>query len=89
MRKLLRGAYNKKYLDCVCVDAIGDILTPKYISSHFKVILAKNGLKKIRFHDFTTFLRVLAPCQQSTDEDDSRLAWALGYEYNGKYLQPR
>ena len=51
MRKLLRGAYNKKYLDYVCVDAIGDILTPKYISSHFKVILAKNGLKKIRFHD--------------------------------------
>ena len=31
MRKLLRGAYNKKYLDYVCVDAIGDILTPKYI----------------------------------------------------------
>ena len=51
MRKLLRGAYNKKYLDYVCVDAIGDILTPKYISSHFKVILAKNGLKQIRFHD--------------------------------------
>ena len=51
MRKLLRGAYNKKYLDYVCVDAVGDILTPKYISSHFKVILAKNGLKKIRFHD--------------------------------------
>ena len=51
MRKLLRSAYNKKYLDYVCVDAIGDILTPKYISSHFKVILAKNKLKQIRFHD--------------------------------------
>ena len=36
----MRSAYNKKYLDYVCVDAVGDILTPKYISSHFKVILA-------------------------------------------------
>ena len=51
MRKIMRGGYNKKYLDYVCVDAVGDILTPRYITSHFKVILKKNGLKEIRFHD--------------------------------------
>ena len=33
------------------MDALGDILKPQYVSEHFKVILERNGLKKIRFHD--------------------------------------
>lgn len=33
------------------MDAVGDILKPQYVSEHFKVILERNGLKKIRFHD--------------------------------------
>lgn len=42
---------NIGYLDYVCVDAMGDILKPQYVTEHFKVILERNGLKKIRFHD--------------------------------------
>ena len=30
---------------------MGDILKPQYVTEHFKVILERNGLKKIRFHD--------------------------------------
>ncbi len=51
MQRVLRKSYNRKYLDYVCVDAVGDILKPQYVSEHFKVILERNGLKKIRFHD--------------------------------------
>ena len=51
MRQAMRKAYGKKYLDYVCVDALGEILTPQYVTRHFKFILRHNGLKNIRFHD--------------------------------------
>ena len=51
MRRAMRKAYGKKYLDYVCVDALGEILTPQYVTRHFKFILRHNGLKNIRFHD--------------------------------------
>ena len=41
---------NRGYSEYVCVDAIGNLLRPQYVSEHFKVILSKNGLKRIRFH---------------------------------------
>ena len=51
MQKVLRKAYNKKYLEYVCVDAVGDILKPQYVTEHFALIIERNHLKKIRFHD--------------------------------------
>ena len=51
LRKVMRGAYNKAYSDYVCVDAMGNLLKPQYITEHFKVILKQNGLRPIRFHD--------------------------------------
>lgn len=51
MQRVLRRSYNKKYLDYICVDAVGDILKPQYVTEHFKVILKRHGLKMIRFHD--------------------------------------
>ena len=51
MRKLLRGAYNKKYLDYVCVDALGKLCDPGFVSRHFGQLLEKHNLKKIRLHD--------------------------------------
>lgn len=47
----MRGAYNKAYSDYVCVDAMGNLLKPQYITEHFKVILKQNGMRPIRFHD--------------------------------------
>ena len=35
----------------VFVDALGRRMKPDYISSTFSVLLEKNGLKRIRFHD--------------------------------------
>lgn len=34
-----------------CVDAIGNLISPRYVSEHFKVLLRHNNLRKIRFHD--------------------------------------
>ena len=51
MQKVLKGSYCKKYLDYVCVDALGNIITPSYVTEHFRIILNRNNFKKIRFHD--------------------------------------
>ena len=51
MQRLFKKDYCSKYKDYVCVDALGNIIKPQYVSMHFKIILEKNGLKKIRFHD--------------------------------------
>ena len=42
---------HKKYLDYVCIDAIGNLISPQYITTHFPIILNRLGMKKIRFHD--------------------------------------
>ena len=44
-------SYNKKYLDYVFVDDIGDLINPDFVSNKFRTILSKNNLKHIRFHD--------------------------------------
>lgn len=51
MRKLFGKGYNADYLEYVCVDAIGRLYAPKYISTHFGVLLNRLGMRKIRFHD--------------------------------------
>ncbi len=51
MKTVMRGAYSKEYSEYVCVDAMGNLLKPQYITEHFKVILKSNHLKPIRFHD--------------------------------------
>ena len=37
--------------DYICVNETGQLFTPDYLSEHFKTILAKNNLRRIRFHD--------------------------------------
>ena len=43
--------YNKKYLGYIYVNEIGELVKPGYITQHFPLVLEKNGLRKIRFHD--------------------------------------
>ena len=39
------------YLEYICVDAMGNLLMPDYVSNSFKLILRDFGLRPIRFHD--------------------------------------
>ena len=44
-------SYNQDYLDFVCVDAVGMLLQPDFVSQKFQNLLKKYGLRHIRFHD--------------------------------------
>ena len=48
---IFKESYNKQFKDFVCVDEMGNLRKPDYVSHKFKEILKKNGLRKIRFHD--------------------------------------
>ena len=37
--------------DYICVDEMGNLITPQYVTDTFPKLLEKNGLRKIRFHD--------------------------------------
>lgn len=50
-RMLCGNSYNREWIDFVCVDAMGNVLSPAYVSRYFGTLLEKNGLRKIRFHD--------------------------------------
>lgn len=50
-RTIMGSSYCRDYLDYVCVNAIGELLRPDYVSSRFRDDLKKYKLPKIRFHD--------------------------------------
>lgn len=50
-RKLCGNSYSTDYLDYINVNAIGERLKPGYLTAHFPLILERNGLRRIRFHD--------------------------------------
>jgi integrase len=49
--QLCGACYNREYLDFVCVDEMGMLLQPDFVSQKFQQILVKYGLRPIRFHD--------------------------------------
>ena len=50
-RRLCGRSYDKRYLDYICVDEMGHLISPHYLTSAFPKLLAQNGLRHIRFHD--------------------------------------
>lgn len=50
-QQLCGSSYNPDYLDFVCVDEIGMLLQPDFVSQKFQKLLVKYGLRPIRFHD--------------------------------------
>jgi len=51
-KKVCGNSYNKNYLDYVCVDSMGKLFRPEYVTDHFTLIMKKNSdiLRKITFH---------------------------------------
>lgn len=59
-RKMFKGSYNRKYDDFVCVNELGELIRPSYVTQHFSDLLKKYGLRHIRFHDLRhTFASIL------------------------------
>ena len=50
-RRICRGGYNRKYQDYICVDEMGNLIQPNYVTGAFRKLLEKNGLRRIRYHD--------------------------------------
>lgn len=50
-KRVCGRCYNKKYIDYICVDEMGNIIKPNYITCSFSDLLEKYDLRKIRFHD--------------------------------------
>ena len=48
---IFKDSYNKQYKGFVCLDELGNLRKPDYISHKFKQILRNNDLREIRFHD--------------------------------------
>ena len=51
MRKVMRSGYCTDYPDYVCVDVLGRVFKPDFVTTHFETLLRQNGLRPIRFHD--------------------------------------
>lgn len=50
-KKICKDSYCNKYLKYIYLNEIGQRIKPGYITQHFQIVLAKNNLRKIRFHD--------------------------------------
>lgn len=50
-KQLAGRSYNYKYQDYIYVDKLGNRIKPGYITQHFALVLKKNNLRHIRFHD--------------------------------------
>ena len=50
-RKLFKRSYSRKFSDYVCTNQLGELFLPDAVTAHFKRLLEKYGLRKIRFHD--------------------------------------
>ncbi len=50
-RRLCRDSYIREYDDYVCVNEIGQLIRPNYISTKFAELLKEKDLKHIRYHD--------------------------------------
>ena len=50
-QRLCRKAYNREFLGYVCVNEIGDLIRPNYVTEAFPKLLEAKGMRRIRFHD--------------------------------------
>ena len=48
---LIGDSFDKTYDGFVCRDNMGKLITPAYVTTHFKLMVDSNGLKHLRFHD--------------------------------------
>ena len=50
-RRLCGRSYIREFEGYICVNEIGDLLKPDYLTSCFSLFLEENNLRHIRFHD--------------------------------------
>ena len=48
---LFKDSFDREFDGFVCRDNLGKLITPNFISDHFKIVLRNNKLRHLRFHD--------------------------------------
>lgn len=71
-QKVFKDSYNKTYKDYVCINKNGDLIKPGYVTQHFKVIISKNGLKKITPHGLRHTCATILYDDNARDSDVQR-----------------
>jgi integrase len=51
LRELCGNSYSNEWLGYICVNQLGEIIDPDYITNRHRDLLKKAGLPPIRFHD--------------------------------------
>ena len=49
--KLLKSEFDRTYDGFVCRDNYGKLITPNFVSQHFRIVIENHNLKLLRFHD--------------------------------------
>ena len=50
-RDMFGKSYNHEFDDYVCVNPMGTLLKPDYVTEHFSLLLKEIGMRHIRYHD--------------------------------------
>lgn len=59
-KELLGDFYNHEFDDFICVDSLGNLITPDYITHTFTKLVRSNGLPKLTFHGLRhSFISIL------------------------------
>lgn len=59
-KKMFKNSYSREFEDYVCVNQLGELMKPSYVTQHFSDLLKRLGMRHIRFHDLRhTFASIL------------------------------
>ena len=86
---IFKDSYNKQYMDFVCVDELGNLRKPDYVSHKFKDILRKNKLREIRFHDLRHSCRNITCKEKYLHKRNTGLAGSFKFKNYWKIYTPR
>ena len=50
-KKVCGESYDNEFDGFICRDKLGKLISPDYVTSHFKYVVTKHGLRHLRFHD--------------------------------------
>ena len=84
-RQVCGSCYCNDYLEYVNVNAIGELMKPNFITQHFEILLAKNKLKKIRFHDlrhpYVKHTTKNFSCKSRNPKPSNVMVWDFCFDY--------
>ena len=84
-QRMCGKSYNKDYLGYICVDEMGRLLSPHYLTEAFAKLLKKHGLRKIRYHDLRhlyvkhTTKKYFLQKQKSQTIKHTAMVWDSGF----------